>query len=66
MRIKEQETRLNLHEHDDDDDDDDDDDVASSWLYIFLISMMHGLAIIRHSMNTNGTELKFFMLLGLQ
>ena len=26
MRIKEQETRLNLHEHDDDDDDDDDDD----------------------------------------
>ena len=23
MRIKEQETRLNLHEHDDDDDDDD-------------------------------------------
>ena len=25
MRIKEQETRLNLHEHDDDDDDDDDD-----------------------------------------
>ena len=26
MRIKEQETRLNLHEHNDDDDDDDDDD----------------------------------------
>ena len=26
MRIKEQETRLNLHEHVDDDDDDDDDD----------------------------------------
>ena len=26
MRIKEQETRLTLHEHDDDDDDDDDDD----------------------------------------
>ena len=26
MRIKEQDTRLNLHEHDDDDDDDDDDD----------------------------------------
>ena len=25
MRIKEQETRLTLHEHDDDDDDDDDD-----------------------------------------
>ena len=25
MRIKEQETRLNLNEHDDDDDDDDDD-----------------------------------------
>jgi hypothetical protein len=26
LRIKEQETRLTLHEHDDDDDDDDDDD----------------------------------------
>ena len=26
LRIKEQETRLILHEHDDDDDDDDDDD----------------------------------------
>ena len=26
MRIKEQETRLTLHEHDDDDGDDDDDD----------------------------------------
>ena len=26
MRIKEQGTRLNLHEHDDDDDDDDDDE----------------------------------------
>ena len=26
LRIKEQETRLNLHEHDDDYDDDDDDD----------------------------------------
>jgi len=25
LRIKEQETRLTLHEHDDDDDDDDDD-----------------------------------------
>jgi len=25
LRIKEQETRLNLHEHDDDDDDDDDE-----------------------------------------
>ena len=29
MRIKEQETRLTLHEHDDDDDDDDDDDIHS-------------------------------------
>ena len=29
MRIKEQETRLNLHEHGDDDDDDDDDDDVS-------------------------------------
>ena len=28
MRIKEQETRLTLHENDDDDDDDDDDDVC--------------------------------------
>ena len=27
MRIKEQETRLTLHEHDDDDDDDDDDEM---------------------------------------
>jgi hypothetical protein len=27
LRIKEQETRLTLHEHDDDDDDDDDIDV---------------------------------------
>ena len=27
MRIKEQETRLTLHEHEHDDDDDDDDDV---------------------------------------
>jgi hypothetical protein len=26
LRIKEQETRLTLHEHDDDDDDDDDDE----------------------------------------
>jgi len=26
LRIKQQETRLILHEHDDDDDDDDDDD----------------------------------------
>ena len=43
LRIKEQETRLNLHEHDDHDDDDD----ASSWLSILFISMMHGQAKIR-------------------
>ena len=30
LRIKEQGTRLNLHEHNDDDDDDDDDD-DSMW-----------------------------------
>ena len=33
MRIKEQETRLNLHEHDDDDDDDDDDDINDVLLF---------------------------------
>ena len=31
LRIKEQETRLNLHEHDDDDDDDDE-----VWNYIII------------------------------
>ena len=30
MRIKEQETRLNIHEHDDDDGDDDDDEILSA------------------------------------
>jgi len=34
LRIKEQETRLNLHEHDDDDDDDDDDDEMCTALYL--------------------------------
>ena len=31
MRVKEQETRLNLQEHDDGDDDDDDDDDSTSF-----------------------------------
>jgi len=33
LRIKQQETRLNLHEHDDDDDNDDDDDDMSDRLH---------------------------------
>ena len=34
LRIKEQETRLNLHEHDDDDDDDDDEIVGhKEWIF---------------------------------
>ena len=36
MRIKEQETRLTLHEHDDDDDDDDDDLICSCALVGFI------------------------------
>jgi hypothetical protein len=34
LRIKEQETRLTLHEHDDDDDDDDDPSVSTIFLHI--------------------------------
>ena len=40
MRIKEQETRLTLHEHDDDDDDDDDDDYDTSFVLAFNICLI--------------------------
>jgi len=52
LRIKEQETRLILHEHDDDDDDDDEiirENVASFWLYFRDILAMHGHMNVKNS-----------------
>ena len=46
MRIKEQETRLNLHEHDDDDDDDDDDD-ESIFTVHYTTSCKHSLVLLK-------------------
>jgi hypothetical protein len=37
LGIKEQETRLNVHEHDDDDDDDDDDECCLAVFIIIII-----------------------------
>jgi hypothetical protein len=48
LRIKEQETRLILHEHDDDDDDDDDDDkdrVENVELFITFLFVPHNLTV---------------------
>jgi len=36
LRIKEEETRLTLHEHDNDDDDDDDEDDEVYYLLLFF------------------------------
>jgi len=41
LRIKEQETRLILHEHDDDDDDDDDDDEIKTGRRCPLVCTVH-------------------------
>jgi len=44
LRIKEQETRLILHQHDDnDDDDDDDDDLMTSRFYFSEMELNLGL-----------------------
>jgi len=39
LRIKEQETHLNLQEHDDDDDDDDDDDKTSNTIFNIYLTV---------------------------
>jgi len=41
LRIKEQETRLTLHEHDNDDDDDDDDPRIARYYFAFLFFLVN-------------------------
>jgi hypothetical protein len=49
LRIKEQETRLILHEHDDDDDDDDDDDEILIIKEIALLIQVYTILFLKPS-----------------
>jgi len=51
LRIKEQETRLILHEHDDDDDDDDKNRVENVELFITFLFVPHNLTVCQAVQN---------------
>ena len=59
MRIKEQETRLTLHEHDDDDDDDVSNQISLSGKYTILLN---SLSIVLLSPMGNGGINPFILL----